>query len=301
MIKDMVSIVIPARNEQFLQNTIHELLDKSEGEIEVIVNLDGYWPDPPLKDDNRLIVIHRGISHGMRPGINSAVAISRGEYIMKIDAHCMVDQGYDVKLKRDCEDDWVIVPRRKRLDAENWCIQESGKPDIDYMYLSFPDNPNDFGGPGLNGKVWDGKNRDSSLNEDKIVDLMSAQGSCWFMKRSYFDKLELMDYKNYGLFWNEFQEIGLKAWLSGGQVKRNKNTWYAHLHKGKKYGRGYYLSKDSLKQGATFTSKWITNDAWDKQTKPLSWLIEHFWPVPTWPDNWRDQLYGPEGEAPIKV
>lgn len=281
----MVSIIIPARNEQFLQPTIKELLSNARGEVEVIAVLDGYWPTPPLKDDPRLRLIHIGESKGMRNAINSAVAIARGEYIMKLDAHCMVGEGYDIELAKSCKGNYVVVPRRKRLDAENWCIQDVGKPDIDYMYLSYPDEPSDFGGVGLNGKVWDELNKKDELRKQKITDLMSFQGSCWFMKRDYFYELELMDEENYGEFWNEAQEIGLKAWLSGGRVIRNKNTWYAHLHKGKKYGRGYFLAKDSLNKGSQYTARWMQwRGAWDKQTKPLSWLIKKFNP-PTWDDN----------------
>lgn len=278
----MLSIIIPSRNEKYLQPTIEDLLKNARGEIEIIVILDGYWPSPALLPSDRLKIIHRGESRGMRNGINSAVAIAQGDVLMKIDAHCMVSEGYDIALTKDLAHNWVSVPTRKRLDAENWKIEETRKPDIDHMYLGAPTDPNDFGGPGLNGKVWEEKNRDESLKQIKIEDIMSSQGSCWIMHKEYFYELELMDEENYGSFWNEFQEVGLKCWLSGGRVVVNKNAWYAHLHKGKKHGRGYFLSKSSLNQGAFFTSKWLTNSAWKKQTLPLSWLIEKFWPVPTW-------------------
>lgn len=291
MTKNKLSVVIPSRNEQFLSNTIKDLLKNSRGDIEIIAMQDGYWEDADkIVLDPRVIYLHKGTSEGMRAGINSAVEVATGEYIMKLDGHCMVGEGFDEILKRDVDEDWVVVARRKRLDAENWCIQDVGKPDVDYMYLSFPDDPNDFGGAGLNGKVWDQRNRDPELKNVPIDDLMSSQGSMWLMKKEYFNFLELMDEANYGTFWNEFQEIGLKAWLSGGQVKVNKNTWYAHLHKGKKYGRGYFLDKRQLEIGANFTKRWITQKNWHKQIHNLAWLIEKFWPVPTWPEDrnlWR--------------
>jgi len=286
MIKNKVSIVIPSRNEQFLSNTIKDLLKNARGDIEIIAVLDGYWEKPEkIVEDNRVIYLHKGESEGMRAGINSAVAVSTGEFIIKVDGHCMFGEGFDEILKKDCEEDWVVVPTRKRLDAENWCIQDVGKPDIDYMFLSFPNDPADFGGAGLNGKVWEEKNRDPELKNKKIDDLMSSQGSMWFMRRSYFDFLELMDEENYGTFWNEFQEIGLKAWLSGGRVVVNKNTWYAHLHKGKKYGRGYFLAEKELIKGRNYTNKWINEKVWHKQKYNLAWLVEKFYPVPTWSED----------------
>lgn len=282
------SVIVPARNEQFLNPTIRELLNKAAWDLEIIVILDGHEPDELVVDPN-VHYIRFNPSRGMRAAINAGVAIATGKYIMKIDAHCMVGEEFDVILANDCEDNWVSVPRRHRLDAENWCIQEVKKPPIDYMFLSYPSDPDDFGGPGLNGKLWDERNKRKDLKEKLIDDLMSAQGSCWFMHRDYFYELELMDEVNYGPFWNEFQEIGLKCWLSGGRVIRNKKTWYAHLHKGKKYGRGYFISKTSLTQAATFTKNWMKfGKAWDKQTLPLSWLIEKFAPVPGWPDDWKE-------------
>lgn len=282
----MISIVIPSRREKFLIPTINDLLKNARGDIEIIPVLDecGDAVDK-ISDDPRVKPIYSSGASGMRKCINMAVEKAQGEYIMKIDGHCMVGEGYDTILAADCEDNWVVVPRRKRLDAENWGVQDVGKPDIDYMYLAYPDDPTDFGGKGLNGKLWEEKNRDVSLRSKEIDDLMSEQGSMWFMKKKYFHELELMDEKNYGTFWNEFQEIGLKCWLSGGRVVKNKKTWYAHLHKGKKYGRGYNLDHAQLTIGATHTNKWFNfKEAWDKQTLPLSWLIEKFWPVPTWDD-----------------
>ena len=161
-----VSVIIPSRNEQFLSQTVDDVFIKATGDIEVLVNLDGYWPDPPLKDWPNLHLIHQPKPIGMRPGINACAAQATGDYLMKLDGHCLLAEGFDEALQADCEADWVVVPRRKRLDAENWCIQDVGKPDIDYIYLSYPDDPNDFGGKGLNGKLWNARNQDVSLRDD---------------------------------------------------------------------------------------------------------------------------------------
>lgn len=72
-----LSVIIPSRNEIFLKKTVEDLLSKAEGEIEVIAVLDGYWPTPPLNDDNRLIILHRGDAMGMRAAINGVAAIAK--------------------------------------------------------------------------------------------------------------------------------------------------------------------------------------------------------------------------------
>lgn len=280
----MLSVLIPSRNEKFLNKTICDLLQKAKGDIEVICALDGYWESPIA--DPRVHYIHRGEPLGMRAGINAGAALAKGEYLLKADAHTMWDEGWDVKLAADCTDRMVMIPRRKRLDAENWCVKDVGKPDVDYEYLSAPVDPKDWGGAGLHGKQWNTRTVERIDKEDYMVDdAMSAQGSAWCMKRDYFYELELMDDANYGPFWSEAQEVFCKAWLSGGRCVVNKKTHYAHLHKGPERGRGYTLPETWLKQGRDHTMKWLRNEAWHKQTVNFSALIEKFWPVPTWTEE----------------
>ena len=271
-----LSIVIPSRNEQFLSQTVDDVFSKAREEIEVIVVLEGYWPVPILADRPNLILIHRGVPRGLRGAVNDAVAIAKGKYIMKIDAHCLFDEGFDVKLKEDCEYNWISVPRRYSLDAENWCRKK--KHPIDYLYVCLPVKENKFE---INVKVWNEKNYDAELQKKLIDDIFTFQGSCWFMHRDYFYELELMDEYNYGTFRKEPQEISFKAWLSGGRVIRNKKTWYAHLHKGRQYGRGYSPNRTDFRKGDAYLINWLSDSAWDKQTIPFKWLIDKF-EMPNW-------------------
>ena len=270
----MISVVIPSRNEPYLQKTILDLLAKASGDIEIIAVLDGYWPTAEeFVQDPRVTYIHFSNPRGMRPAINAAVRIAKGEYILKCDAHCMFASGFDSELVKWCEDNWVVVPRRFALDPVKWEIDKSNpKYPVDYMYLS-----NDF-----HGVVWDEKNKDEDLKIHIVDDLMSSQGSCWFMMKSYFEELELMDAKLFGTFASEFQEIGLKCWLSGGRVIVNKTTWYAHWHKTE--SRGYSLDKlDGLK-AVNHVKDWMCGAyTWPKQKHDIAWLVEKFAIVPTWP------------------
>lgn len=279
----LVSVIIPSRNEIYLQKTVEDILIKAKGLVEVIVVLDGYWVDKPI-DDKRVIYIHIGKARGMRNAINSAVAIAKGKYILKCDGHVMFDKGFDTKLVKDCEEGWVVIPRRKRLDAKKWQVIKNDKADVDYEYLSYPQNDERGQLSGLHGRVWE--DRAKKRKRLLIDDNMSAQGSCWFMYKDYFNYLELEDEENYGTFSHEFQEIGLKCWLSGGRVVVNKKTWYAHLHKDKEMGRGYSLDRSEIRKGTLYTNRWLNNTAWHKQILPFEWLIKKFWPVPGWPDNW---------------
>lgn len=286
----MVSIVIPSRNERFLAPTIKDLLKNAKGDIQIIAVLDGYWPpSEEIINDKRVNYIHKGSPEGMRQGINSAAAIATGEYLMKIDGHCMVSPGFDLELAKNCKPNWVVIPRRKRLDAENWQVQiqenPKAKPDIDYEYLSYPDDPADFGGPGLNGRIWTERILERQNKPEFAIDKdMSFQGSCWFMPLAHFKACGFMDHQNWGPFWNEAQEMSFRSVLcKDGQVMINKNVWYAHLHKGKKYGRGYRLDESALTMGRNMAMKFFAGErVWEDQKYPLSFLIEQFMPIPGW-------------------
>src|SRR4030066_2080489 len=181
-----VSVIIPSRNELFLPQTINDILKKATGDVEVIAVLDGYWPDPPLDEDPRLVLIHRGEAKGMRASINAGAALAKGEYLIKTDAHCMFAEGFDEILKANCDDNWIVIPPRYSLDAENWAIENNGKPRRDYHYLCYPD-PNKDHDHGMHGVEWWSRCKER-LDDPQytIDDNMSCQGSCWFMKKNWF-------------------------------------------------------------------------------------------------------------------
>jgi hypothetical protein len=217
---------------------------------------------------------------GMRASINGAVTIAKGKYLMKSDAHCMFEKGFDRVLAADCEDNWIVIPRRFRLDAENWCIQESSKhkPPIDYEYLGAP------GFFGAKGNKWDQRTMERMNKPEYLIDEdLSFQGSCWFMTKKHYDEfLHGMSEEGYGTFVREAQEIGLKTWLGGGRVMINKKTWYAHLHKGPQYGRMYFIDKKEMERGDAYCDDFWFNNRWSGAKHDLAWLIERFMPVPSW-------------------
>lgn len=214
----------------------------------------------------------------MRPAINAAAAVATGKYMMKTDAHCLFGQGFDEILAADCDADWLVIPRRVSLDAEKWAIKDTGKSPVDYEYLSHPSVDRDRAG--IHGRVWNERARERK--DILIDDNMSFQGSCWFMPREYFWRQGPLQVKGYGHFIQEPQELGLRTWLGGGRLVTNKKTWYAHLHKGKAYGRGYSLDKRALHAGTLYSTDYWMNDRWAERVYDLAWLIERFWPVPTW-------------------
>lgn len=279
-----LSVLIPNRNSPFCSKTIQDILDKAAGDIEIIVNVDENWPEP-LIEDKRVIYIHPGRPRGMRAGINAALALSRGKYIMKTDDHCMFAPGFDKILADNCNENWLVIPRRYSLDAENWQVDRS-RPSWDYHYLCFPERgkAHDWG---MHGVIWPERRQGRSTPEHEIDDTMSFQGSSWFANRDYFMKhIGFLDDRaeTYSTFAQEPQEIGLKYWLGGGAIKVNKKTWYAHLHKGKRYGRMYKPDANTVASHNWSAKHWMNNEE-PNMIHPISWLVEKFWPVPTWPKD----------------
>jgi glycosyltransferase involved in cell wall biosynthesis len=283
MIEGRVSVLIPSRNERFLVPTVRDVLSRAAGDIEVIVILDGYWPDPPLPDDARLHILHRGQALGMRPALNAAAAVATGEFLLKTDAHCRWPDGYDVALKADyLESNWILTPRRFALDAEAWAIEEgNSKYPVDYEYLSYPFERPDDPTCGIHGTPWTAR-RDA--RQDVLLDAdMSSQGSAWFMSKRHWETLAPLRLDMFGSFYGESQEIGLQTQLRGGAMMRTKRTWYAHLRKGQKYGRGYALGPNGHRRGAAEMLRRCMLNEWPGQTRTLQSLIEAFMPVPGWP------------------
>jgi glycosyltransferase involved in cell wall biosynthesis len=280
-----VSVLIPSRGEQFLPQTVADILAHAGGDVEVIAALDGYWPNPPLPEDKRLKIVHHGTPLGMRASINHAAAVATGDYLMKCDGHCMFAEGFDEVLKADIQDNQIVIPRRKRLDAENWAIQDVGKPDIDLHYLSNPmTNPDGFS---MHGAIW--AHEDRKRLDILIDETPSFQGSFWMMTRAHWERLGGMSEEGYGGFTQEPQEIGMKTWLGGGQVVVNKKTWYAHLHKGKKFGRGYHQDRREIIEGHEYSARYWMNNKWTERVHDFEWFIDKFPNMPTWDANWKEE------------
>jgi len=115
-----LSILIPARNEMFLAKTIENILENIEGKTEIIVVLDGAWAEPQIPQHERVTIVYQPESIGQRAATNQAARLSTAKYVMKCDAHCAFDKGFDVKMMREMHDNWTMVPRMYNLHAFDW-------------------------------------------------------------------------------------------------------------------------------------------------------------------------------------
>lgn len=289
MSRAKVSVIIPARVEPYIRETLRDVMGNAEGNIEVILVLDGVIPDYELPEDKRLRIYYNSKPQGLRPCLNAAIDVATGKYILKMDAHCTIGEGWDKILKADCDDNWVVIPRRYWFDAPTWSIKDM--PHVDAMYYPYPFQH--VYRPRLTARPWPeyaAKHADEMLVED-----MSYQGSAWFMHREHWHRIGGMNPSDgYGTFGEEPQEIGLKTQLGPweGKVMRNKNTWYAHWSKPMSHWRtdpeiaGRVTDEEFHGANAWAFDYWWFN-RWEERIHDFEWLIDKFWPLPGWPDNWK--------------
>ena len=293
----LVSVIIAARNEPYLARTVGDVFAKASGEIEVLVMLDGWRPDTPLQYRKNLIPIYREESKGMRNSLNQLAANASGKYLLKLDAHCAVAEGFDEILQRDMQDDWLVTPTRYSLNVDKWQRQGGA---VEYLYVTFPYVADSMYGDGFHGKKWIGpygigenmgKSQyywmENARKHVPIDDIMTIQGSGWFMAKEYFKRIDMLD-EVHSFFFQEGNELCFKVWMMGGRCVVNKNTWYAHWHK--TISQNYGLSKQQKSETQRF-STWVwMNDKWPKAAKKMSDFVEKFYPIPSWPGDWREQV-----------
>jgi hypothetical protein len=296
-----LSILIPARNEEFLVNTIEDIKLHAEADTEIIVGLDGQWSVPGIEQNDRINVVYYPESIGQRAMTNQLCKLAQGKYIMKVDAHCSFDQGFDRKMLeafKETGDNVVMVPVMKNLYAFDW-VCSCGFTHYQDKGETCPQCKNKM----EKKMVWKAKKSPNStsfrfdsephfqyFSEYKkkqvgdIVETMSLQGSCFMCTREKYWELNICD-EEFGSWGSQGIEVACKFWLSGGRVLVNKKTCYAHMFRTKgENGFGFPYKQDESKiQGAKKKAKeMFFNNKWEGQKKPLKWLVEKFSPVPGW-------------------
>lgn len=300
-----LSVIIPARNEEFLQQTIDDILANIRGDSEVIVMLDGYWPSVGIPMHPRVQVVHHDESIGQRQTVNEGARISEARFIMKADAHCAFDEGFDAKLMADCEYDWTVIPRMYNLHAFDWECPKCGRRWMQGPRPEACDQCDNTAGfekqivwqPKLRKRsdyarfdrdmkfqYWRDFEKRSEAAGD-ITDMMCSVGACFFMHRERFWELGGLD-EAHGSWGQMGVEIACKSWLSGGRQVVNKKTWFSHLFRTQKgFGFPYQISGKQVAAARRHSQDMWLNDKWPGAVRKLSWLLDHFAPVPEWHDD----------------
>jgi len=226
-----LSVIIPSWKDPYLVKTINDLLKASElgDQMEIIVVLDGYWPAWDIPENNRVRYVHLGANRGMREAINAGVSVSRGEFLMRSDEHCMFAPGFDKAMTDICQDNWILTARRYFLDPKKWQVIDE-VPYVDYEKLAIrADDENPGQALKFEGQRW--KSRDKRRRHKKVDETMAMQGSVWVMPRAWWDTVIVaLQTEGYGPLYQDSHEMVFKTWKAGGKLMLNKTTWFAHKH-----------------------------------------------------------------------
>lgn len=297
-----LSVIIPSRNEEFLTETVDDVLSNARGDTEVIVICDGGWPIRGIKDRSNLHMIYHKESIGQRAATNEGVKLSRAKYIMKLDAHCSLDEGFDVKLMQDCEPTWTVVPRQYNLHVFNWKCLNCGEESYQGPTPNVCDKCHDNKGfekvmvwkirksrksdswrfdKDLIFQYWRAYNNRPEGQGD-ITDTMSLLGACYFMERGRFWEIGGLD-EDHGSWGQMGTEIACKSWLSGGRLCTNKKTWFAHMFRtGNGFSFPYPLRGKDVQRARKYSKDLWLNGTWPGAKHDLQWLVDKFAPVPDW-------------------
>lgn len=311
-----LSVLIPARNEAFLKNTIDDILANRRAKTEIIVVLDGAWPLEPIPDHPDVTLIYHQESIGQRAACNEAVRVSNSKYIMKLDAHTGVAPGFDVELINASQPDLTQIPRMYNLHVFNVvCVKCQTK-----YYQGYIDPCQKCGGVHFEQEiVWkprmtkrtDFARFDHEMKfqywrdyekrpeaQGDISEVMCFVGACFFMERERYWELDGLD-ENHGGWGQMGAEISCKSWLSGGRMVVNKRTSFSHLFRTQPgLGFPYPISGADQERAREYSRDLWLNNKWKKQVKPLSWLIEKFSPIPDWKNTELPQLEQEKREIP---
>lgn len=261
----MLSIILPSYKDPLLIKTIDSILTNFTTDIEIIAVLDGYWTHD-IKSDPRVRYVHLGKNRGMRGAINAGVSVSRGEYIMRTDEHCMFCKDFDKIILNNIEDNWIVTPRRYCLDPVKWEVMDI--PPVDYSKLVIQKISETV-------SKWSGAAWDRPERKDIMIDeTMAMQGSCWIMPRKLWNEVigELQS-EGYGPHYGDSHEMLFKIWKAGGKIMTQKAAWYAHKHRSfpRTHNDGTAENPANKEAGWKYSLD-LWRDYYEKEIKP-KWMI----------------------------
>lgn len=309
--KFQTDIIVPARNEEWLGLTIKDVLENTSDACGLIVILDGAWPITPIEPHPRLTMIHNQVSIGQRAAINQAARLSTADYVVKLDAHCRVDKDFDLKLIQHYEPGTVVVPRLFNLHVYDLRCTNCGTQTYQGPMLTHCTHCNqdakhervviweprwsrktDFMkfDESLRFGYW-GSFKDRPEAQGDIANTMSLLGACFFMSRKHYWDIDGSD-ESHGGWGQQGSEISIKAHLyKDGRLRVNKLVWYSHLFRTQPgFGFPYPLSHGQTERARTYSQDFWLNNKWKKASRPLSSMIEQYWPIPGWSQESLDAL-----------
>lgn len=302
-----LSVLIPARNEEYLGKTIEELLLSIEGNTEVIAVLDGYIPNPPLNiTDPRVTIIYLPQSVGQRAATNKAANLAKGKYLMKLDAHCALDKGFDVKMLQafqEVGDNVTMIPLMRNLHVWDWVCPEGhrhyqGRSDkyqkcescgkecakeVVWIPKTSPQSSCFRFDKTMHFQYWRDRVLDGDGLPEGLNETMSIQGSCFMLTKEKYWELDICSETDFNSWGQQGVEVACKTWMSGGKVLCNRKTWYAHMFRtqGGDFTFPYENPQAKVNENREISRELFERNKWPQAVRPFQWILDHFNP-PDW-------------------
>lgn len=215
----MLSIIVPAHNEEkYLNRTIRNIYDTTSlGGPEVIVVDQGGNGEI----DPRAMILTPGENVGERRAMNMAAEAARGEFLLRIDAHCdFSPHGWDAMMTEVTGEKDLTIAVLGAL-AEDW----SQLPGHWYGLCRIIVNEDDEGRKGLECK-WQKPNRDHSVYQ-AVEPNMGATGCGMMIRKAFYDEIGGADESlpKMGAIGEEF---AIKVWAHGGKCQTRTDVMIGH-------------------------------------------------------------------------
>jgi len=284
MKKDRVSIVIPARNDIHVAQTVNNFLMHAKGEVDCTVFLDGWNIEStgkiPQTTIDRLSQELDCLSHlaakdsrikiikqleppvGQRIAINRMVREAEGEFFLKIDGHCIASEAWDVEFKKVVEDDTLLVPAMRGIEEVSWTVNDKV-----YTHASIDRS--------VTWKWWPEYNHRAS---EPVMDTMAFPGTVCFGSTALWPKIG--GHNETWAPWGDCgTELSLKTWLTGHRLLLVHNVCIAHLFR-KVFP--YHMSGGRRRQTRRAIRRDVLEGKLPGQRHAVQWLVGKFDPVPSW-------------------
>jgi hypothetical protein len=311
-----LAILIPSRNEEFVSKTVQDILEHKRGPTEIIVGLDGQWADPPIPMHPDVTVLYNNKSVGQRAITKQCARLTNAEFVAKTDAHVSFKEGFDVDMLEAFDrlpdgESVTMFPVMRNLWVFDWKCHKCGFKK--YQGPTITKCPNCGAEGHMKRKmVWLAKTNPQStsfcfdstphfqyandykkrpeyikmLEETGLTESLSLQGSFFMLTKKKYFELDVDD-ESLGSWGSQGLSVACRTWLSGGRVLCNHKSFYAHLFRtqGGDFSFPYPQSNTKVQFAKARARELFFEGKWKGMKRPLSWLIEKFWPVNGWTEQ----------------
>lgn len=217
-----LSVIIPSYNDnEELAATVKSIRASAGNEPEIIVIDDGSQRQIPQQDGAKVFRNSRRIGCG--PSRYVGATYASGEYLLIVDSHMRFLPGwYEAAIGR-------LQPNVLHCGGI-MTVDKAGQPNPDRNYYGATWN---FYGP-YQGGEHKGDPRFNQVLEcvwapqqpQDDYQLAAAMGACYYIQKEWF--LHLNALRHLRLWGGDEQELSLKAWLSGGEIRLLKHSRIGH-------------------------------------------------------------------------